>query len=221
MPERTPSSPAARTSVHVLRHGEVDNPHHVLYGRLPGYHLSDLGHQMARVAGEYLSAYDVQHLVSSPLERAQETIAPLAQRTGLTPVLDERVIEAGNEFEGLTVGAKPQQLVNPKFWPKLINPLRPSWGEPYGEIVDRMSAAIRDARDAVPGGHAVIVSHQLPIWTIRQAAAGNRLWHDPRKRQCSLASVTTFVFDGEELAAVEYAEPAAALLGQASSVAGA
>lgn len=215
------SSRPVRTSVHVLRHGEVDNPDRVLYGRLPDYHLSPLGREMAEIAADYLGAYGVTHLVSSPLERAQETIAPLSQRLDQQVHLDERVIEAGNSFEGSTVGASPRQLVHPRHWRLLANPLKPSWGEPYADIVDRMAAGIRDARDAARGRSAVIVSHQLPIWTIRQAAEGRRLAHDPRRRQCSLASVTTFVFADDELDAIEYAEPARHLLPAASGVSGA
>lgn len=217
----SPAVTPARTTVHLLRHGEVENPGKILYGRLPGFHLSELGRSMADSAAEYLSGRDVRLLVSSPLERAQETAAPLSQRTGLPVELDERTIEAANDFEGLTVGADPKQLASPRFWPKLINPLRPSWGEPYAQLVSRMAAAVRAARDAVPGHEAVIVSHQLPIWVLRLAAEQRRLWHDPRRRQCNLASVTSLVFVGQELVAIEYAEPAAVLLAQASSVPGA
>ena len=66
--------------VHVLRHGEVHNPNGVLYGRLPDFHLSDLGKEMAERIAERMRGTDVTHVVSSPLERAQETAA--AQRRG-------------------------------------------------------------------------------------------------------------------------------------------
>lgn len=225
MPERDDPSPAIdrpqRTTVHLVRHGEVENPQKLLYGRLPGYHLSALGREMAELAADYLAQFDVTHLVSSPLERAQETMAPLAQRLGLDVAIDERVIESDNRFEGLTVGADPRQLAHPRYWRLLVNPTRPSWGEPYVELVDRMAAAIRDARAAARGHEAVIVSHQLPIWTIRQAAEGRRLWHDPRHRSCSLGSVTSFVFYGDDLDVIEYAEPAAELLPMAAKVGGA
>lgn len=210
-----------RTSVHVVRHGEVDNPGRVLYGRMPDFHLSPLGQEMAGLAADYLAHFPITRLVSSPLERAQETMAPLAERLNLPVRPDERVIEAGNSFEGTTVGSRPLQLAHPRHWRRLINPLQPSWGEPYADIVGRMAAAVRDARDEASGGEAVIVSHQLPIWTIRQAAEGRRLAHDPRRRQCSLASVTTFVFAADELDAIEYAEPAAHLLPSAAKVSGA
>lgn len=212
---------ASRTTVHLVRHGEVHNPGHVLYGRMPGFKLSDLGIQMAQLAADYLADRDVVHLVSSPLERAQQTIEPLAERVHLPVQLDDRVIEADNDFEGMTVGASPQQLLKPRFWPKLINPTKPSWGEPYAQIATRMRAAIADARAAADGHEAVIVSHQLPVWTARLDAEGRRLWHDPRKRECSLASVTSLTFRGSQLSMVTYAEPAASLLPQASAAVGA
>ncbi|AKU17987.1 histidine phosphatase family protein [Luteipulveratus mongoliensis] len=210
-----------RTTVHLVRHGEVDNPDKVLYGRMPDFHLSPLGREMAQLTAASLRERDITHLVSSPLERAQETMAPLAEALGQGVTLDERVIEAGNDFEGLTVGSNPKQLLHPRFWPKLLNPAKPSWGEPYAEIVTRMTAAVEDARAAALGHEAVIVSHQLPVWTARRHYEGMRLWHDPRRRECTLASVTSLTFVGDELLFLSYAEPAASLLPQAAKVGGA
>jgi len=200
------------TTVHVLRHGEVHNPSGVLYGRLPGYHLSDLGRAMAERIAAHLTDADIVHLVSSPLERAQETAEPAAATLGLPIATDDRLIEAANVFEGNTFGVGDGSLRRPQHWIHLRNPLRPSWGEPYVEIAERMLAAINAARDAARGHEALCVSHQLPIWTARSFATGRRLWHDPRKRQCALASLTSFTFRGDELATVSYEEPARDLL---------
>jgi broad specificity phosphatase PhoE len=201
-------SEAETTVVHLLRHGEVHNPTGVLYGRLPGYHLSDLGREMAeRIAGHVTGA-DITYLVSSPLERAQETAAPVARALDLPVALDERLIEAGNVFEGKTFGVGDGSLRKPAQWVHLRNPLRPSWGEAYTDIAKRMLAAIDDARTNARGHEALCVSHQLPIWTARSFATGRRLWHDPRKRQCSLASLTSFTYRGDELVSVSYEEPA-------------
>ena len=200
------------TVVHVLRHGEVHNPSKVLYGRLPGFHLSDLGREMADRIAEHLRGEDITYLVSSPLERAQETAAPSAEVLGLEVATDARLIEAGNVFEGKTFGVGDGSLRRPAHWVHLRNPMRPSWGEPYVEIAERMLAAIAAARDAARGHEALVVSHQLPIWTARSFATGRRLWHDPRRRQCSLASLTSFTYDGDDLVSVSYEEPAKDLL---------
>lgn len=200
------------TLVHVARHGEVHNPDGVLYGRLPEYHLSTLGRAMAERIAADMAERDLVHLASSPLERARETIAPAAEATGRHAVVDERLIEAGNVFEGRRFGVGDGALARPSAWWSLRNPFRPSWGEPYDIVAARMLAAIEDAAIAADGHEALLVSHQLPIVAARRAAQGRHLWHDPRRRQCSLASVTTFRFCGRDIVGVSYAEPARDLL---------
>ena len=199
-----------RTVVHLLRHGEVHNPDGVLYGRLPGFRLSAAGEAMAVAAAEWFAGKDVTHLVSSPLERAQQTAAPLAGDLALPVHIDERLIEAGNAFEGMAVAGGTGVFRAPGNWWKLRNPFQPSWGEPYVEIAARMLAAVEAARDAARGHEAVLVSHQLPIWTTRLHMEGRRYLHDPRRRQCALASVTSLSYDDDRFAGVAYAEPAGA-----------
>ncbi|MEU6346914.1 histidine phosphatase family protein [Streptomyces sp. NPDC046977] len=196
------------TVVHLMRHGEVENPSGVLYGRLPGYHLSDLGRKMADRVAEHLSGRDITYVVASPLERAQETAAPIASVLGLDVARDERLIEADNAFQGKTFGVGDGALRRPSNWKLLVNPFRPSWGEPYVDQVARMTGALEAARDAARGHEAVCVSHQLPIWTVRSSVERRRLWHDPRKRQCTLASLTTFTYEDDRIVSVGYTEPA-------------
>ena len=198
----------SRTVVHLLRHGEVHNPERILYGRLPGFALSDLGVRQAEQVAACLRAHDVVHVASSPLLRAQQTAVPIAALHGVDVVTDEGLIEAANVFEGSRVSVGDGALRDPRTWPKLRNPFRPSWGEPYREIVDRMLAAVHRARRRASGHEAVCVSHQLPIWTFRRHLDQRRLWHDPRRRQCALASLTSLVFSGEMLVEVVYSEPA-------------
>ena len=200
--------PADRSVVHLVRHGEVDNPRGVLYGRMPGFHLSEDGRLMAKAAADFLAGRDVTVLMSSPLERARESAEPIAAEFGLTPVIDDRLIEAWNHFEGMTVGVGDGSLRRPRHWRYLVNPLRPSWGEPYQDVAARMLDVVGDAARAARGHEAVCVSHQLPIWVTRRAAEGHRLWHHPAMRQCALASVTSFTYRDGRLASVSYAEPA-------------
>jgi broad specificity phosphatase PhoE len=203
---------ALRTTVHLMRHGEVANPGGVLYGRLPGYVLSERGQAMAQRLADVTAGWDIGVVTASPLERAQQTAVPVAEAHGLSIGTDERLVEAANVFQGLTFGVGDGSLRRPTHWRHLYNPVRPSWGEPYREQADRMLAAMAQARDAAPGRHAFLVSHQLPIWVTRCAVEGRRLWHDPRRRQCSLASLTSFTYEGDAIVAVEYREPARDLL---------
>jgi broad specificity phosphatase PhoE len=215
--------PTARTVVHLLRHGEVHNPEGVLYGRLPGFRLSDRGLAMADRVAEHLVATgaDLALVVASPLERAQQTARPTAEALGLEVGTDERLIEAGNQFQGLTVGVGDGALGKPRHWWKLRNPVVPSWGEPYVEQAARMHAAADEARVRAEGREALLVSHQLPIWVARLSAEGRRYLHDPRRRQCSLASLTSLHYVGHRLVGVTYREPAADLLPGANPVPGA
>lgn len=208
-----------RTVVHFVRHGEVHNPGRILYARLDGYHLSDLGRMMADVIADHFAANDVVAVSTSSLLRAQETATPIAQRHRLPVRIDDRVIEAANAFEGQPTALKT--FLRPKGLVRMYNVTKPSWGEPYAAIAERMTGALQDTLDLARGHEAVVVSHQLPIWTLRNKVEGLRLWHDPRRRECSLASVTSFAFAGEELTSVSYAEPAGHLLAHASKVAGA
>ncbi len=200
-----------RTTVHLLRHGEVYNPEKILYGRLPDFHLSDLGQQMAVLAADALASRDIVEIWSSPLDRARETAAPIAGRFGLTPVIDDRIIEADNVFEGQRVSVGDGVLRQPSAWRHLYNPIRPSWGEPYKDVAARMRSAVTSARRSARGHDVVLVSHQLPVWIARLDAEGRRFLHDPRKRQCNLASLTSLTFEGDQLASIVYTEPAAAL----------
>ncbi|WP_029149545.1 histidine phosphatase family protein [Microbacterium indicum] len=198
--------PAER--LHLVRHGEVDNPRHLLYERIPGYHLSEAGRAMARSAAEHVRALDrpVTSLVRSPLLRTRESSEPFAEIFGLDPVDDERVIEPWNLFAGKRM---KKAVLNPLNWPLLRNPRTPSWGEPYAEIAARVLAAMADAWDAADGGDVVIVAHQSPIWIAHLAIAGERLPHSPRSRRCALSSVTSFERGPEGFFEVGYAEPAA------------
>lgn len=203
---------SVHTTVHLLRHGEVYNPEGILYGRRSGYHLSALGRKMADRVAETVRNRDIVHLVSSPLERAQETAAPIAAIRGLEIVTDVRVIESSNVFEGRAFGVGDGALRSPSAWRHLWNPFRPSWGEPYVQVAARMRAAVFDARAAAAGHEALIVSHQLPIWVARLSAEGRSFLHDPRRRKCTLASLTSLHFDDGRLTQVAYSEPAGDLI---------
>ena len=200
-------------TVHVVRHGEVENPQKILYGRQRGWLLSERGLQMAQVLGEWSKSLNIGAVHASPLERAQQTAKPMADAHGLVINTDERLIEAANVFEGKPFGVGDGVLRRPSAWPKLWNPWRPSWGEPYVDQVNRMLAAVFDAREAASGKDAIVVSHQLPIWILRSAIEGRRFLHDPRKRICTLASVTSLHFDEDGMISdLTYQEPAKHLL---------
>ncbi len=204
-----------------MRHGEVYNPTKILYGRIPGFRLSQLGEEMAQVVANSLAKNDITYVVASPLERAQQTATPIAKIHNLQLATDHNLIESENVFEGQRVSVGDGVLRKPRTWRHLWNPFRPSWGEPYVEVAARMRLAIEDALKNALGHEAVCVSHQLPIWVARLDAEKRPFFHDPRRRQCSLASLTSFVFEDDKLISVQYIEPAAELVERSSKGVGA
>ncbi|HEX9177242.1 MAG TPA: histidine phosphatase family protein [Mycobacterium sp.] len=196
------------TTVHVMRHGAVHNPEKVLYGRLPGYRLSENGQAQAQAVADALADRDIVLVVASPLQRAQETAKPIADRLGIDVATDHDLIESVNYFQGRRISPGDGAWRDPRVWWQLRNPFTPSWGERYKDIAVRMTTAIENARAKAAGHEAVVVSHQLPVWTLRRHLENKRLWHDPRQRQCNLASLTSFVFDGDRFIRVVYTEPA-------------
>ena len=203
------------TRIHLVRHGEVSNPEGVLYGRLPNFQLSPLGHEMAQLASDALwqSGAKVSRLIVSPLQRTLESAKPIAARFNVPIETEERIIEPWNAFEGYKVNLQTV-LKNPKFLSKLYNPLQPSWGEPFREIASRMGSVIERAWYDTKEGDVVLVTHQLPIWMVHLSSFGKPLFHDPRSRRCSLSSITSFEIT-DQLREVSYQEPALELIGRA------
>jgi broad specificity phosphatase PhoE len=203
-----------------VRHGEVFNPQGVLYGRLPGFGLSDLGRRMADAAAADLQSHrrPVTAIVSSPLQRTQQSAEPISERFGLEVRLDDRIIEPTNRFEGKRMTGRESALRDVRNWSYLVNPWEPSWGEPFRSIADRMIQAMTDAAESVDSGDVVMVSHQLPIWMVHRRVVGKSLSHDPRRRRCALSSITTFERRGGRFVEVSYRDPASGLSAQATDV---
>lgn len=207
--------------LHLVRHGEVENPDRVLYGRLPGYGLSQLGHEMARAAASELklARRPVSTLIASPLERAQQSAQPIAEAFDLPIETDERIIEPRNDFEGQVRSGRSSAMLNPRYWYRFRNPLRPSWGEPYRSMVARVRAAMNAAWEQSPAtGDIVMVSHQAIIWMAHLSIAGKPLAHNPALRRCELSSITSFEKIGERWVETDYRTPAAPLMAQSIDV---
>jgi broad specificity phosphatase PhoE len=196
--------------IHLIRHGEVHNPGGVLYGRLPHFRLSELGHEMAKSAATTVAAKGrpITKLLASPLLRTQESAAPVGEAFGLDVHTDDRLIEPFNIFEGRKLTAS-HILIRPHLYYHLRNPQKPSWGEPYEAIATRMMAVIEDAWNSVDSGDVVLVSHQLPIVMVQRTVAGQPLAHNPKQRRCSLSSITTLERKGDKFVEVGYVDTAA------------
>ena len=193
-------------TVHLVRHGQVENPKGVIYGRLPGYHLSERGLRQAGAAAERLKERDIAAIVSSPLERARETADVIAQPHGLEVATEERFIESDTTLEGVSRRAR-DFIRNPKEWWHFRNPLKPSWGEAFSDIRSRMLEGIGDLLAVNPGREVVVVTHQTPIQVARLALTRRKAPPWIGLAPCGTGSVTTLVLERDQVVSVEYYAP--------------
>lgn len=213
------------TTIHFVRHGKVFNPDHLLYERLPGFHLSDLGRRMAETTGRYIAENPrmntVSAVFSSPLERTRETAGAILEalnqvrvtrgESSLGLVTDERLIEAGNEFRGTRIGHGEGALWRRGNWKLIANLYKPSWGETYRHIAARMDDFAREKVSEYPGQQIVAVSHESPIFSYRHMLETGHAEHWMFLRRTALASVTSVTYDNGtgRVVSVAYADPAA------------
>ena len=213
------------TTIHFVRHGKVYNPDHLLYERLPDFHLSDLGRRMAQATATYLAknpqTNTIAAVYSSPLDRTRETagaildaLNPVREACGeapLTLTTDERVIEAGNEFRGKRIGHGEGALWKNGNWKLVRNLWKPSWGESYQSIAHRMQDFALEKVAEYPGKQIVVVSHESPIWSYRHMLETGHPEHNMLLRHTALASITSITYDCNtgKIMSITYADPAA------------
>ena len=213
------------TTIHFVRHGKVENPGHLLYERLPGFHLSDVGVRMAQATAHYIAVSPqlntVSAVYSSPLERTRETAGEILEslnsvrglRGEEPPELqtDERHIEARNEFRGKRIGFGAGALWKNGNWKLVRNLWKPSWGESYQSIAHRMQDFALEKVAEYPGKQIVVVSHESPIWSYRHMLETGHPEHNMLLRHTALASITSITYDCNtgKIMSITYADPAA------------
>ncbi len=180
---------------------------------------------MARATARYLASdprtRGISAVYSSPLERTRQTAGEIlkslnARRAAdgegqLSLVVDERVIEAGNDFRGTRIGHGSGALWRPRNLRLVRNLWKPTWGESYRQIASRMADFSRDIVGKHPGEQVAVVSHESPIWSFRHLLETGHPEHNMLLRHTALASVTSITFDvgtGKVLG-ISYADPAA------------
>ncbi len=204
------------TTIHFVRHGEVENPNHVLYERLPGFHLSNRGLKMARATAKYIATVPqmrgISAIYSSPLERTQETAQQIANALQISPIiLDNRLIEAENNFRGKRIGYGEGALWKNNNWKLVSNLWKPSWGESYKSIAARVGDFASEQVKNHPGEQIVAVTHESPIWSYRHLLETGHAEHNMLLRKTALASITSITYDctNMNVLSITYVDPAA------------
>jgi len=179
--------------LHLVRHGEVDNPRHVVYAALPGFELSDLGRRQAREAARYLSSQPIVAVWSSPLERALSTAAVIAARSDLPVLVDEELTEwrIADDWAGIVWEDLPTERPG-----ELEAYLERPWDLPFGgeslaDLAQRMRDVLLRLHERHTEGDVVVVSHQDPVQAARLAVTGRSLefQHADKPAHCSVISL--------------------------------
>jgi len=157
----------------LIRHGETEwNRESIFRGRadIP---LSARGREQARLLAAALSSRCVGAVYASPLSRARETAAPLAQARGVEVVPDPRLMDMSfGEWEGKAVDEVRRR------WPSLYRAwlaepqaFRPPGGESLEEVLGRALPAMAEMAERHEGA-AALVSHRVVCKVLLCAALG-------------------------------------------------
>lgn len=179
--------------VHLVRHGEAHNPDEVVYDSLPGFPLSDVGAAQARSVSRYLGSQPIVAVWSSPLQRALETAAAIANRCGLAVQVDDELIEWSllSRWAGTPWAELPRAFPG-ELEAYLERPRELELGETLDQLADRMVNSIRRINERSAAGDVVVVGHQDPIQAARFALTGRDLagLHTDKPTHASATTLT-------------------------------
>lgn len=163
--------------VHLVRHAEVDNPDHLVYGTMSGFGLSPHGLDQARRVGRYLGPRPVVAIWSSPLERSLRTAEEIAARSGVPVRVDHDLTEwalsdrwKGHPWSAVSE-AFPGELEAYLEHPQTLDFI----DESLTELADRVAGVARRLDEGHPHGDVVLVSHQDAIQAGRLRLIGSEL----------------------------------------------
>ena len=199
-----------RTRIHVIRHADVENPHRLLYGHLPGFPLSALGRAQAAAVGERLSGEGIHRIVHSPLARAVETARiineNLKEPAALEPEPELREADFSRYLQGLP------------YWQIPLR--RPLWFVhkarrgivPGDESIEDLGRRVLDVVSRIarehPGETAAVVSHADPIqaaWILLDGRAHNE--REMYRKGVDKAGMLTLELEDDKPLSWEYTAP--------------
>ena len=197
-----------RTRVYLVRHCDVHNPSGVLYGHLPGFHLSAKGVRDAEALGTYLSQSPARRIDTSPLERARETADIIASRVpGIPVVTTDDLIEA--RFGLYLQGVRPRDIPwrRPLWFVHMLWPGLLKNDESVPQMAQRVRRTVLQLIRDFPGRGGICVSHGDPIQAFWVEADG-RPAYALHRLECAKGGLLELDYDGERLINVTYRSPA-------------
>ncbi|MDJ0664497.1 MAG: histidine phosphatase family protein [Acidimicrobiia bacterium] len=178
--------------IHLIRHGEVSNPHGLVYADIPGFTLSAKGRRQATAAGEYLVDKPPRLIVSSPLDRATETAERIARVTGSDVVADARLTEWAVTVRWRGAAWADLPTVYPgELEAYLDDPRTIEFSsESITDLADRVNAAVTEW-SARTDGDVAFISHEDPIHAayLRLIDSSPARFHEGKPRHCAVLTL--------------------------------
>lgn len=190
-----------------MRHADVENPHRILYGYLPGFHLSAMGRAQAGAVGRSLRNDGIQRIVHSPLDRARETAEAINAEFPIpVPLIPEpalREAEFSRYLQGVPFWEIP--LVRPRWYLHKLKRGLVSGDESIEQLGSRVLAvAHRLARDH-PGEASLCISHADPLqaaWILLDGRAQNE--REMYRKTVGRAAMLQLELDEDRVLSVRY-----------------
>lgn len=183
-----------KTVIYLIRHGDVENPEKVEYGRLSGFPLSDEGRKQAQAVAQEIMEDDLRicRIICSPLMRTVETAEIISAALGVPFATDERLTEWD---EGPWEGRKTKDFAALSGY--YGKPMKLDGLEPHEKAALRVISVIEELVKTCPGQKTAIVSHResMASAVLKLTGADYATIHDLDMRQ---ASVWELVFEGDK-----------------------
>jgi len=189
--------------LHLVRHGQVENPQKIVYGRQRGWRLSDRGRAEAEAVARHLGGRPIARVYTSPLERAMQTATVIAGTCGGEVEPRDDLLEAllCAPWEG-----RPWREVKRERsgeWARyLFRPLEVGGvAEDLRALATRMESALRAIAAAHPDQQVVAVSHGDPLKAGILALTGGDL-RELHRNPIPTGGLVSLEVDGPGLARV-------------------
>jgi len=166
------------TTITFLRHGVVENPQEILYGRLPGFGLSVLGKKQIIATGQELAKMNVSQIYTSPMKRTRETSTILGKILARVPKVSFLLNEVCLFCQGITTREYHVRVQQNLYSEKNYN----KGQERIEHIFLRMKQFVKLIVKKHPGVHVVAVSHGDPIMILRALSSGIEFSWDYKRR---------------------------------------
>lgn len=157
------------TKIFFVRHGEINNPNKILYGRLQRFGLSKKGKEQIAKTAQILKKNKISAIYSSPLLRTKQSAKIISNFLHLPIHCSDDLLEIKSPMEGKPIEYIYSNTVNYNVFASEANSIA---GETIGGVAKRMLRFIDTIRKNYAGKNIVAVTHGDPIMIVKAIMEG-------------------------------------------------